>query len=42
MFYYLVKKLPSSKDTEDNRNKYEQFIKKLESAAKIVEHNKSN
>jgi hypothetical protein len=42
LFYYLVKKLPSTKDTEDNRNKYEQLIKKIETAAKVVAHNEAN
>jgi hypothetical protein len=37
-----VKKLPSTKDTEDNRSKYEQFIKKIETAARMVAHNEQN
>lgn len=37
-----MKKLPSTKDTEDNRNRYEQFVKRIETAARMIAHNEHN
>lgn len=38
LFYYLIKKLPSTKETEENKQKYTEFINKISAAYDRLEY----